>query len=93
MGIIHDVRKLTDLSYLNLYQLHATSIHETPVVYNVASRAKNVEKLKLKTHENMADGVIIYSLTIISMNFLQGLWRKEKIFMRLLSVSSGRRPV
>ena len=62
MGIIHDVRKLTDLSYLNLYQRHATSIHETPVVYNVASRAKNVEKLKLKTHENMADGVIIYSL-------------------------------
>ena len=32
MGVINDVRKLTDLSYVNLYQLKATSIHNTPVV-------------------------------------------------------------
>mgnify|MGYP001623815224 CR=1 FL=1 len=62
MGVINDVRKLTDLSYVNLYQLKATSIHNTPVVYNVASRAADVSSLKLKTHENKPDGVIIYSL-------------------------------
>ena len=52
MGVINDVRKLTDLSYVNLYQLKATSIHNTPVAYNVASRAADVSSLKLKTHEN-----------------------------------------
>lgn len=62
MGTIHEVKKLTDLSYLNMYQLRATSIHQTPVVYNVASRAGEIQNLKLKTHENQPDGVIIYSL-------------------------------
>ncbi len=62
MGVINDVRKLTNLSYVNLYQLKATSIHNTPVIYNVASRARAVSELKLKSHENKPDGVIIYSL-------------------------------
>ena len=62
MGVINDVRKLTDLSYVNHYQLKATSMHNTRVVYNVAPRAADVSSLKLKTHENKPDGVIIYSL-------------------------------
>ncbi len=62
MGQIHDVEKLTDCKFLNLYHLNATSVHNTPVSYYVASRAKSIEKLKIKTGENTPDGVIIYSL-------------------------------
>ena len=62
MGKIHEVQKLTDNPYVNLYQVEATSVHQTPVSYYVASRAVRTEDLKLKTRENRPDGVIIYSL-------------------------------
>ena len=62
MGKIHNVEKLTDNRYVNLYHLDATSVHNTPVSYYVASRAKNVDSLKLKTGENHPDGVVIYSV-------------------------------
>ena len=52
MGQIHNIEKLTDCKFLNLYHLNATSVHNTPVSYFVASRAKSIN----------ADGVIIYSL-------------------------------
>ena len=42
--------------------MDATSIHDTPVSYFVASRAKSVEDMKLSTGENHPDGVIIYSV-------------------------------
>lgn len=62
MGQIHDVEKLTDSKYVNLYNVKATSIHNTPVSYFVASRAKSISELKLKTKKNTPDGVIIYSI-------------------------------
>ena len=51
MGQIHNIEKLTDCKFLNLYHLNATSIHNTPVSYFVASRAKSINELKIKTGE------------------------------------------
>ena len=62
MGKIHNVEKMTDNRFVNLYHVDATSIHNTPVSYFVASRAKSIEQMKIKTRENTPDGVIIYSL-------------------------------
>ena len=62
MGQFHNVEKMTDNKYVNLYHVNATSVHNTPVSYYVASRAKSVEDLKLKTRKNTPDGVIIYSI-------------------------------
>ena len=62
MAKIHEVTKLTDSRFVNLYNVKATSVHDTPVNYFVASRAKSVETMKLKTRRNDPDGVIIYSL-------------------------------
>lgn len=68
MGKIHNVEKMTDNRFVNLYHVDAISVHNTPVSYYVASRAKDVPALKLKTGRNDPDGVII----------LQYLWRKER---------------
>ena len=62
MGQIHDIEKLTDSKFVNLYHINATSVHNTPVSYFVASRAKSIEQMKIKTRENTPDGVIIYSI-------------------------------
>lgn len=62
MGQIHNIEKLTDCKFLNLYHLNATSVHNTSVSYFVASRAKSINELKIKTGKNTPDGVIIYSL-------------------------------
>ena len=62
MGQIHNIEKLTDCKFLNLYHLNATSVHNTPVSYFVASRAKSINELKIKTGKNTPDGVIIYSI-------------------------------
>ena len=62
MGKIHNVEKMTDNRFVNLYHVDATSVHNTPVSYYVASRAKDVPALKLKTGRNDPDGVIIYSI-------------------------------
>ena len=60
MGKIHNVEKMTDNRFVNLYHVDATSVHNTPVSYYVASRANDVPSLKLKTGRNDPDGVIIY---------------------------------
>lgn len=62
MGQIHKVEKQTENKYVNLYSVKATSIHNTPVSYFVASRAKSISELKIKTKKNTPDGVIIYSI-------------------------------
>lgn len=62
MGKIHNVKKLTDNPFVNLYHVEATSVHNTPVSYFVASRAKSISEMKLKTGKNTPDGVIIYSV-------------------------------
>lgn len=62
MGKINHIEKLTDNQFVNLYNVKATSVHDTPVNYFVASRAKNIPELKLSTRKNTPDGVIIYSI-------------------------------
>lgn len=62
MGKIHHVEKMTDNRFVNLYHVDATSVHNTPVSYYVASRAKDVDSMKIMTGKNDPDGVIIYSL-------------------------------
>ena len=62
MGTIHSVEKQTDNRFVNLYHVNATSVHQTPVSYYVASRAKSISDLKLKTGKNNPDGVIIFSV-------------------------------
>ncbi|MBR2765340.1 MAG: NUDIX hydrolase [Blautia sp.] len=62
MGRIDGVKKLTDNSHVNLYQIKATSVHNTPVNYFLASRSTEVPRLKLMTRRNDPDGVVIYSL-------------------------------
>ncbi len=62
MGRINSVTKQTDNRFLNMYNVKATSVHDTPVNYFLASRQTDIEKLKLKTRENRPDGVAIYSL-------------------------------
>ena len=49
MGKIHNVEKMTDNRFVNLYHVDATSVHNTPASYYVASRANDVPSLKLKT--------------------------------------------
>ena len=62
MGKINSVKKLTDNKFVNLYGVDATSVHNTQVSYFVASRAKSIAELKLKTGKNTPDGVVIYSV-------------------------------
>ena len=68
MGKIHNVEKMTDNRFVNLYHVDATSVHNTPVSYYVASRAKDVPALKLKTGRNRSGW----------RDHLQYLWRKER---------------
>lgn len=62
MGQIHEIEKLTDNRFVNLYYLHGSNRKGNPIHYYVASRAVSVSRMKLKTRENTPDGVIIYSL-------------------------------
>ena len=47
MGKINSITKQTDNRYVNLYNVKATSVHNTPVNYFVSSRAKDVDSLKI----------------------------------------------
>ena len=62
MGTIHGVTKMTNNKFLNLYHIKATSVHDVPVNYFLASRCSEEGKLKLVTRKNVPDGVAIYSL-------------------------------
>lgn len=62
MGKIESVEQGTHNSHVNLYYVKATSVHNTQVAYQIASRAKTKEELRLATHKNKADGVAIYSI-------------------------------
>ena len=62
MERIAGIKKQTDNRYLNLYELDATFRDGTQAPYYVASRRKNVENLKATTHDNHADGVILYGV-------------------------------
>ncbi len=62
MGQILSVEKQTNNRFLNMFHIRATSVHDTPVNYFVASRTEQVDSLKLRTGINHPDGVVIYSL-------------------------------
>ena len=62
MERISDIKKLTENRFLNLYELDATFRDGNRAPYYVASRRKSVDSLKAVTHDNHADGVILYGV-------------------------------
>ena len=62
MGKINQVKQMTCVPHVNLYELDVTNKNGAQGKYYVASRAKGPEALKLSTGENVPDGVIIYSV-------------------------------
>lgn len=62
MKKISEVSRLTDNPHLNLYHLKGTNRVGKTLNYYIASRVKNMERLKLKTKRNDPDGIIVYSL-------------------------------
>lgn len=62
MAKIKSVKRLTENRFLNMYELETRNKKGEPGRYFVASRAEDIEELKLKTGVNRPDGVIIYSL-------------------------------
>ncbi len=59
---IDRVRRLTDHPYLNMYALDISYDNGKKGVYQIASRARSADSLKLRTRQNTPDGVIIYSV-------------------------------
>lgn len=62
MGIIHKITQQTKNRFLNMFELDVTHKSGKTGTYFVASRAEQVENLKIKTRKNKPDGVIIYSV-------------------------------
>lgn len=62
MGKIQRVTKKTHNRFLNMYDLDIMNKNGHTGYYYLASRASSPEELKLNTHKNPADGVIIYAL-------------------------------
>lgn len=62
MAKITGITKKTENPFVNLYELDRESKTGKKGKYYVASRAKEEGRLKLKTRENVPDGVIMYSL-------------------------------
>lgn len=63
MPEIKKVTRKTENPYVNLYELDTKDRVGKDKHYYVASRAKTPEELKLSTHDEKPDGVIIYGLT------------------------------
>lgn len=59
---IDRIRKLTDHRFLNMYALDVTYGQNQKGIYQVASRAKEIDQLKISTRVNKPDGVLIYSV-------------------------------
>ena len=62
MGLIRKITQETQHKFLNFFTMDVTHKNGRESQYFVASRAKNVESLKAVTHENNADGVVIYTV-------------------------------
>lgn len=62
MGKIDQVKQMTHVPHVNLYELDITNKKGAHGKYYVASRAKSPEEMKLATGKNTPDGVIIYSI-------------------------------
>ena len=63
MPEIKQATRKTENPYVNLYELETKDRVGHDKYYYVASRAKTAEDLKLSTHNEKPDGVIIYGLT------------------------------
>ena len=59
---ILSVEKKTDNRFLNMYDLQYENKVGGQGIYHIASRGASIEELKLKTHKNKPDGVIIYAM-------------------------------
>lgn len=62
MGLIRKITQETQHKFLNFFTMDVTHKNGHESQYFVASRAKNAESLKAVTHENNADGVVIYTV-------------------------------
>lgn len=62
MGLIRKITQETSHRFLNFFTMDVTHKNGKESQYFVASRAKGVDNLKAVTHENHADGVVIYSV-------------------------------
>ena len=62
MVSIDKITQKTQNRFVNLYDLDVTHKNGRASHYYVASRAKTEDELKIRTGENHADGVLIYSL-------------------------------
>ena len=62
MDRVKGVKRQTNNRFLNLYELDAVLRDGSRAPYYVASRRKNIESLKAVTHDNHADGVILYGV-------------------------------
>ena len=59
---IEKVVPLTDTPFVRLYQLEAVNKKGRKHLYYLASRTMEEENLKLRTHREKADGVVIYAI-------------------------------
>ena len=62
MRRIEHITQTTKNKFLNMYELEMKSDAGKKSKYYVASRAKNIDDLKITTRKNTADGVIVYSV-------------------------------
>ncbi|MEE1113855.1 MAG: NUDIX hydrolase [Eubacterium sp.] len=62
MAEIQKITQVTDEPYLNMYLVQGVNSKGHHSNYFVASRARHIEDLKIKTKQDTADGVVIYSL-------------------------------
>ena len=62
MDRVLGVKRQTNNRFLNLYELDAVFRDGSCAPYYVASRRKDVDSIKAVTHDNHADGVILYGV-------------------------------
>ena len=62
MDRVKGVKRQTSNRFLNLYELDAVFRDGSRAPYYVASRRKDVDSIKAVTHDNHADGVILYGV-------------------------------
>lgn len=62
MPKVEKITKQTENPFVNLYLVEGTNKVNHHFRYYVASRAKTIEQMKIKTRKNAPDGVLMYSL-------------------------------
>lgn len=62
MRKVNGITQTTSNRFLNMYELDMENDNGKHSKYFVASRAKNIDELKISTRKNTPDGVIIYSV-------------------------------